>query len=149
MTKPTWSTPAMALTASIMRRCVAGILSMLYSAIPKFASTINAFLGSKPKSLLSDRASPRTATKEEVTSTAQIAICAPSSSSRTVTRRPMPPADPDLTIELVAAELLRLLRPAVGLRLAPRLAPMVMTASTLSVHSGMTGSKRWDGRSRS
>src|SRR5216117_644729 len=32
---------------------------------------------------------------EEVTSTAQIAICAPSNRSRTVSRRPTEPVDPD------------------------------------------------------
>src|SRR5260370_927806 len=56
-----------------------------------------AFRGSKPKWLCSERARPRTATIEEVTSTAQIAICTASNRSRTVTRRPLL-IDPDLTI---------------------------------------------------
>ena len=53
-----------------------------------------AFRGSKPKLLCSERASPRTATIEEVTSTAQIAICTPSNRSRTVIRRATLPLDP-------------------------------------------------------
>jgi len=57
-----------------------------------------ALRGSKPKLLRSERANPRTATREEVTSTAQIAICAASSRSRTVIRRPTVPVDPAFTI---------------------------------------------------
>ena len=57
-----------------------------------------AFLGSKPKLPFSERASPRTATSEEVTSSAQIAICATSNRSRIVIRRPILPSDPDLMI---------------------------------------------------
>ena len=41
-------------------------------------------------------ASPRTATIDEVTSTAQIAICTTSNMSRTVIRRPASPIDPSL-----------------------------------------------------
>ena len=40
------------------------------------------FCGSKPKLSCKDRESPRTATIEEVTSTAQIAICTTSNRSR-------------------------------------------------------------------
>ncbi len=54
--------------------------------------------GSNPKLPCSERASPRTATIEEVTSTAQIAICTTSKRSRTVIRRPAAPLDPALTI---------------------------------------------------
>jgi hypothetical protein len=57
-----------------------------------------AWRGSKPKSLRSERTSPRTATIEEVTSTAQIAICTTSNTSRSVMRRPGMPFDPDFTI---------------------------------------------------
>jgi hypothetical protein len=42
--------------------------------------------------------SPRTATIEEVISTAQMAICAASKKSRRVMRRPTVPTDPDLMI---------------------------------------------------
>jgi hypothetical protein len=57
-----------------------------------------AFCGSKPKLLCSERTIPRTATSEEVTSTAQMAICAASSRSRNVFRRPNLPDDSDLMI---------------------------------------------------
>jgi hypothetical protein len=57
-----------------------------------------AFRDSKPKLLCSERVSPRTETIEEVTSTAQIAICTTSNASRTVIRRPTLPVEPDLTI---------------------------------------------------
>ncbi len=46
-----------------------------------------AFCGWNPKLLWSERASPRTATSEEVMSTAQMAICAIRSRSRMVKRR--------------------------------------------------------------
>jgi hypothetical protein len=59
-------------------------------------STNIALLGSKPKLLWSDRTSPRTATSDEVTSTAQIATCVTSNKSRTVIRRTTVPVDPDL-----------------------------------------------------
>src|ERR1035438_1454188 len=45
-----------------------------------------------------ERMSPRTATIDEVTSTAQIAIWTTSNTSRTVIRRPNAPVDPALTI---------------------------------------------------
>ena len=45
------------------------------------------FRGSNPKLLWSERIIPRTATREEVISTAQIAICTPSSRSRIVILR--------------------------------------------------------------
>ncbi len=54
-----------------------------------------AFRGSKPKLLCSERSSPRTATIEEVISTAQMAICATSNRSRPVIRRPSLLVDPD------------------------------------------------------
>ena len=57
-----------------------------------------AFRGSNPKLLCNERSNPRTATIEEVTSTAQIAICNTSNRSRNVTRAPITPVDPDLTI---------------------------------------------------
>ena len=57
----------------------------------RFVLTSIAFRGSKPKLLCSERISPRTATIEEVTSTAQIAICTTSNRSRTVIRRPTLP----------------------------------------------------------
>ena len=44
-----------------------------------------------------ERSSPRTATSEEVTSTAQIAICTTSKMSRTEIRRPTTLVDPDFT----------------------------------------------------
>ena len=46
-----------------------------------------AFWGTKPKLLRNDRTIPRTATKDEVTSTAQMAIWPASSRSRKVRRR--------------------------------------------------------------
>ena len=49
--------------------------------------TIIVFRGSKPKLPFSERMSPRTATMEEVISTAQMAICTTSNRSRTVIRR--------------------------------------------------------------
>jgi hypothetical protein len=60
-------------------------------------STSIAFCGSKPKLLCIERTSPRTATSEEVTSTAQIAIWTTSKMSRTEVRRPTTLVDPDLT----------------------------------------------------
>ena len=51
----------------------------------------------KPKSLCSERANPRTATIEAVISTAQMAICATSKTSRTVIRRPILAVDPAFT----------------------------------------------------
>ena len=59
-------------------------------------STSIAFCGSKPKLLCSERKSPRTATSEEVTSTAQIAICTTSNKSRTLIRRRTVAVEPDL-----------------------------------------------------
>ena len=58
-----------------MRLCIAGTLSPLYPAILRSVSTSIAFRGSKPKLLCIERTSPRTATIDEVTSTAQMAIC--------------------------------------------------------------------------
>ncbi len=52
------------------------------------------FCSSKPKLPCSERTSPRTATIEEVTSTAQIAICTTSKRSRRVIRRPASTARP-------------------------------------------------------
>ena len=60
--------------------------------------TSKAFRGSKPKLLPSELRSPRTATIDDVTSTAQIAICTTSNMSRTVIRRRLDVLDPDLTI---------------------------------------------------
>ena len=53
-------------------------------------STSVTFCGTKPKLLFIERASPRTATRDDVTSTAQIAICTTSRKSRTVKRRSPP-----------------------------------------------------------
>ena len=68
--------------ASIMRRCMAGTLSPPYPAMFKSVFTSIAFRGSKPTLPCSERAIPRTATSEEVTSSAQIATCTTSSRSR-------------------------------------------------------------------
>src|SRR5215510_12324477 len=62
------------------------------------ASISITFPGSKPKLPCNERISPRTATIEEVTSTAQMAICATISTSRTVMRLPTLVMVPDLTI---------------------------------------------------
>jgi hypothetical protein len=61
-------------TASIMRFCMGATRSALYPAMGRSAPTSIAFRASKPKSLCNARARPRTATIEDVTSTAQIAI---------------------------------------------------------------------------
>jgi hypothetical protein len=53
--------------------------------------------GSQPKLPCSERTSPRTATNEEGTSNAQIAISTTSNRSRSVIRRPVLPVDSDLT----------------------------------------------------
>jgi hypothetical protein len=55
-----------------------------------------ALCGSIPKWLWSDRTIPRTATMDDVTSTAQIAICTPSNRSRMVNRRSGVDLDPGL-----------------------------------------------------
>ena len=55
-------------------------------------------LGSKPKSLSSERTNPRTATIDEVTSKAQMAICRATNISRKVRRRPSFVTEPDFTI---------------------------------------------------
>ena len=55
-----------------------------------------AFRGSIPRWLYSERAIPRIATIEAVTSTAQMAICTASNKSRTVSRRPGVDLEPDL-----------------------------------------------------
>ena len=57
-----------------MRLCMAGTLSPLYPAMLRVVFTSIAFPGSKPKLACMERAKPRTATSEEVTSTAQMAI---------------------------------------------------------------------------
>ena len=54
--------------------------------------------GSKPKFEFSERSNPRTATIDDVTRTAQMAICTTSSTSRTVSLRPILALDPALTI---------------------------------------------------
>ena len=64
-----------------MRFCITGSPSPLYPAMLRTVSTRSAFCGSNPKLLCSDRTSPRTATSEDVTSTAQIATCATSNKS--------------------------------------------------------------------
>src|ERR1035437_5696948 len=71
-TSPARSTPGMASIASTMRFSMAVTLSPRYPALFKSTPSSIAFRGSKPKWLLSERASPRTATIDEVTSTAQI-----------------------------------------------------------------------------
>ncbi len=81
-----------------MRFCMTGDRVALVTCHAEIRLTSIALRGSKPKLLCSERASPRTATIEEVTSTAQIAICTTSSRSRSVIRRPIVPVDPDLTI---------------------------------------------------
>ena len=80
-----------------MRRCISGVLSPEYPAICRSVSTSILCSGWKPKLLCSDRASPRTATSDDVTSTAQIAICPASNKSRSVNRR-MPPTAPPARI---------------------------------------------------
>src|SRR5260370_13882996 len=97
-TNPTESTPGSASIASRMRFCISGTLSPLYPALLRSVSTSIAFFGSNPKSACSERTSPRTATIDDVTSTAQIAICTTNSTSRAVIRRPTEPVDPALTI---------------------------------------------------
>ena len=65
------------------RHLIAGVATPCCRSV----STSIVFFGSKPKLLCIDRASPRMATSDEVTSTAQIAICTTSSTSRSVSRR--------------------------------------------------------------
>src|SRR5579864_1434315 len=83
---PTAVTPGIDCNDSIMRFCIAGTASSLYPAISKSVSTSVTPCGSKPKLLCSERTNPRTATIDEVTSRAQIAICKLSSASRKVMR---------------------------------------------------------------
>jgi hypothetical protein len=84
-----------------MRLCMAGTRSPVYPAILRSVFTNIAFRGSNPKLLCIDCISPRTATSEDVTSTAQMETCITSSTSRAFTRRPelpaITPADPALT----------------------------------------------------
>ena len=80
-----------------MRLCIMGNVLPLQPAILRTVLTSIVFRGSKPKLPRSERSIPRTATNEEVTSKAQMAICTTSNRSRTVIRRPTLPVDPDLT----------------------------------------------------
>ena len=57
------------------------------SPIVRSVSTSRVLFGWKPKSRCCERIGPRTATIDEVTSTAQIAICTTSSESRTPNRQ--------------------------------------------------------------
>ena len=56
------------------------------------------FSGRKPKLLSSERSNPRTATIEDVTNRAQMAICTATNASRKVIWRPNFVTEPDFTI---------------------------------------------------
>ena len=77
---------------------MAGALPALYPAVARSTPAVIVSRGSKPNLLCSERTSPLTATSEEVTRTAQIAIWATSSTSRSVTLRPILALDPALMI---------------------------------------------------
>ena len=70
----------------------------LQPAILRTVLTSIVFRGSKPKLPRSERSIPRTATNEEVTSKAQMAICTTSRTSRIVKRRS--PATPALPVRI-------------------------------------------------
>ncbi len=93
-TNPTAFTPGIVSTASLMRFCIAGTSSPLYPAMARSVFHQHRVPRLETEIAVQRADNPRTATSEEVTSTAQMAICTTSSRSRTVIRRPAVPADP-------------------------------------------------------
>src|SRR5579864_1468732 len=73
-----------------------GTAAPLYPPVFMSMSTSMTFRGSMPRPVRKERSSPRTATKEEVTRTAQSAICTASSNSRALNLRPGVAVQPDL-----------------------------------------------------
>ena len=106
----------------------------------RFTPAVIVSWGSKPKLLCSERTSPRTATSEDVTRTAQIAICATRSTSRIVSLRPILAFDPALTISYGLARRIWRIGTMPNKNPLSRAKPK---ATSESIGSGLTG--RWSG----